>query len=537
MNDIAALDQAAQAELARIQALPTLTLKDKLAIEPQYAAELDPMARRTTMDETCLGYTEAQARVEASRCMKCKKPFCTAACPIGMPIPQYLERVAEGDFQGAIDIIRATSRIPSICSRGCPHEKQCQSNCAMGKSLKDPNKGLHLGNMERFCADYEREHLGGKKALPVAPETGKKVAVIGGGISGLAATEAFVYALAWRDVERRCLLIVEGAAGLHAAGAGGLESDAGLGDKAREEKLIRLYDDFLPGGSKYACCSRPYHVDDTIFGSIAYQIYLQNGDRRCLAEGARYADTQWTPPCEGTLKERHAAPLEVQQGFWDKGYTPQTRLWIDDMYMIIAIQSQAYRATHDRKYIDRTAREMCLYLDELQLKDGPAKGLFYHAPDVHYVWGRGDGWMAGGMAMVLKYLPEDSEYRPRIMKGYRDMMAALLKYQRADGKWSQLVIEPENPKNWWESSCTAMFAYAFITGVRRGWLCPKAYGPAARKAWIALCDSLDEHANVPQTCCGTGKRDDHQYYFDRIRVHGDPHGQVPMPWCASALME
>ena len=185
MNDIAALDQAAQAELARIQALPSITLKDKLAIQPQYAAELDPMARRTTMDETCLGYTEAQARVEASRCMKCKKPFCTAACPIGMPIPQYLERVAEGDFQGAIDIIRATSLIPSICSRVCPHEKQCQSNCAMGKSLKDPNKGLHLGNMERFCADYEREHLGGKKALPVAPETGKKVAVIGAGPAGI----------------------------------------------------------------------------------------------------------------------------------------------------------------------------------------------------------------------------------------------------------------------------------------------------------------------------------------------------------------
>ena len=263
------------------------------------------------------------------------------------------------------------------------------------------------------------------------------------------------------------------------------------GDKAMEEKLIRLYDDFLPGGEKNKCCSRPYHVDDTIFGSIPYQIYLFNGDKRCLAEGNRYADTQWTPPCEGTLKERHAAPLEVQQGFWDKGYTPQTRLWIDDMYMIIAIQSQAYRATGDRKYIERTAKEMCLYLDELQLKDGPAKGLFYHAPDVKYVWGRGDGWMAGGMTLVLKYLPEDSPYRPRILAGYRMMMETLLKYQRADGKWSQLVDKPEDPRNWAESSCTAMFAYAFITGVKRGWLCPKKYGPAARKSCIALCDSLD----------------------------------------------
>ena len=309
------------------------------------------------------------------------------------------------------------------------------------------------------------------------------------------------------------------------------------GDQDMERKLIRLYDDFLPGGAKNACCSRPYHVDDTIFGSIPYQIYLFNGDARCLAEGNRYADTQWTPPCEGTIKERHAAAPEVQQRFWEGGYTPQTRLWIDDMYMIIAIQSQAYRATGDRKYIERTAKEMCLYLDELQLKEGAAKGLFYHAPDVKYVWGRGDGWMAGGMTLVLKHLPEDSPYRPRIMAGYRMMMETLLKYQRADGKWSQLVDRPEDPRNWAESSCTAMFAYAFITGVRRGWLCQAEYGPAARRAWIALCDSLDEYANVPETCCGTGKRDDLQYYFDRTRVHGDPHGQAPMLWCAGALME
>ena len=316
-----------------------------------------------------------------------------------------------------------------------------------------------------------------------------------------------------------------------------LECARRLRDKKLEEKLIQLYDDFLPGGAKYGCCSRPYHVDDTIFGSIACQLYLQTAEKRYLDEGLRYADTQWTPPCEGTVKERHAEPFDVQNAFWAEGYTPQTRLWIDDMYMIIAIQSQAYRATGNRKYIDRTAKEMCLYLDRLQLKEGHAKGLFYHAPDVHYVWGRGDGWMAGGMAMVLKYLPEDSEYRPRIMAGYKLMMEALLKYQRADGKWSQLVDMPDEPRNWAESSCTAMFAYAFITGVKKGWLCPKTYGPAARKAWIALCDQLDENANVPTVCCGTGKKDDLQYYFDRIQVHGDPHGQAPMLWCANALLE
>ncbi len=309
------------------------------------------------------------------------------------------------------------------------------------------------------------------------------------------------------------------------------------GDKAREERLVRLFDDFLPGGPKNRCCSRPYHVDDTIFGALPYEIYLANRDPRCLEMGNFYADAQWTPPCEGTLKERHAPPKEVQEAYWAKGCTPQTRLWIDDMYMITVLQGQAFRATGRRAYIDRAAREMCLYLDELQLKDGPAKGLFYHAPDVKYVWGRGDGWMAAGMALVLDRLPADSEYRPRILEGYRLMMATLLGYQRPDGLWSQLVDRPDDPRNWGETSCTAMFAYAFATGVARGWLDPAQYGPAARRAWLALCSRLDAFANISDVCVGTGKKDSLQYYFDRPRVNGDPHGQAPMLWIASVLME
>ncbi len=187
MHDLESLNQAAEQELVRIQALPTITLKDKLGIQPQEVAELDPIKRRPTMDETSLGFTEAQAKVEASRCMNCKKPFCTAACPIGMPVPQYLELVRAGDFQGAIDMIRENTLLPSICSRVCPHERQCEGACALGKSLKDPKKGLKMGLMERFCADYERVNLGGKKVPAIAPATGKKVAVIGSGPAGISA--------------------------------------------------------------------------------------------------------------------------------------------------------------------------------------------------------------------------------------------------------------------------------------------------------------------------------------------------------------
>ena len=97
METIAELDQAAKAELAQLAQLPAITMKEKRTITPQTAAELAPLSRRTTMDETNLGFTEAQARLEANRCLKCKKPSCTPACPIGMPIPEYLERVAAGE--------------------------------------------------------------------------------------------------------------------------------------------------------------------------------------------------------------------------------------------------------------------------------------------------------------------------------------------------------------------------------------------------------------------------------------------------------
>ena len=309
------------------------------------------------------------------------------------------------------------------------------------------------------------------------------------------------------------------------------------GDGIRRQKLIRLYEDFRPWGKLKDCRSKPYHVDYTIFGALPYEIYLANGNKKCLEEGNFYADTQWTPPCEGTLTWRNAASSEIQWDFWKRGYTPQTRLWIDDMYMITAIQSQAYRATGDRKYIDRTAREMCLYLDKLQLREGRAKGLFYHAPDVPYVWGRGDGWMAAGMALVLTYLPEDSEFRPKIMAGYRQMMESLAKFQREDGLWNQLVDEVDAPDNWGETSCTAMFAYAFAAGVCKGWLDAAEYAPRVRKAYLALVDRMDEYGNISDVCAGTPKKNDRQFYIDRPRVNGDPHAQAPMLWLCSVLLE
>lgn len=309
------------------------------------------------------------------------------------------------------------------------------------------------------------------------------------------------------------------------------------GDRALAQRLIDKFEPYLPGGLYDKVFWPPYHVDDTIAGIVPYEIYRVNGDPRCFKMGNYYADTQWSPPSEGTLHARHTPkdPEEarrVQERYWSLGYTPQTRLWIDDMYMIIALQEQAARVKNDRTYLNRAAHEMCFYLDELQLKDGAAKGLFYHAPDAPYVWGRGCGWMAAGMALVLSQNPDEPD-RAKIMKGYCGMMDTLLKFQRDDGLWGQLVDEPES---WGESSGSAMFTYAFIVGVKNGWLDEATFGLAARKAYLKLCSMLDQYGNLADVCTGTGKKNDHQYYLDRARVNGDPHGQASLMWCVNALL-
>lgn len=263
------------------------------------------------------------------------------------------------------------------------------------------------------------------------------------------------------------------------------------------------------------------HVDLNMFGSLPLEFYKVRGDKKYYDLGMPYADTQWQLPANATPAEKAHA---------EKGLSWQTRLWIDDMFMITIIQSQAYRATGDKKYIDRAAREMVCYLEELQRPNG----LFYHAPDVPYFWGRGNGWMAAGMAELLKALPEDNADRERILEGFHKMMQSLKEYQGKEGMWNQLIDQPDC---WPETSGSAMFAFAFITGVKYGWLDQEEYAPAARKAWLALIPYINEDGDVREVCVGTNKKNDKQYYYDRPRVAGDYHGQAPYLWCATALME
>ena len=161
-----------------------MTPKEKMAIPPQEMPSQAPEERRRNMREVALGYTAEMAKTEASRCLGCKAAPCVAGCPVGIRIPDFLAKAADGDFDGALSVIRESSLLPAVCGRVCPQERQCQANCTLGKVLKDVDKAVAIGRVERFCAD--RQRASGKPApAAVKPPTGKKVAVVGSGPAGI----------------------------------------------------------------------------------------------------------------------------------------------------------------------------------------------------------------------------------------------------------------------------------------------------------------------------------------------------------------
>ena len=143
-------------------------------------AEQPPDERIRNFDEVPYGYTAEEAMTEARRCLECARPGCMAGCPVNINIPGFLKLVAEGDFRGAINLIKETNALPAITGRVCPQEQQCEGACALSKRFES----VAIGRLERFVADWEAEQ--GPLVVPwLPPPTGKKVAVVGSGPAGL----------------------------------------------------------------------------------------------------------------------------------------------------------------------------------------------------------------------------------------------------------------------------------------------------------------------------------------------------------------
>ncbi|MBO4284130.1 MAG: FAD-dependent oxidoreductase, partial [Clostridia bacterium] len=139
----------------------------------------DPKVRARNFKEVALGYDEATALDEAARCLNCKNMPCVSGCPVNIRIPAFIEKVREGDFEGAYRIITESSSLPAVCGRVCPQETQCESKCVRG--IKGEPVGI--GRLERFVADWHNQYAKGAPERPAG--NGHKVAVVGSGPSGL----------------------------------------------------------------------------------------------------------------------------------------------------------------------------------------------------------------------------------------------------------------------------------------------------------------------------------------------------------------
>ena len=156
-----------------------LPMKERMKVPRQLMPEQPAEVRAHNFEEVNLGYDPDLAQQEAMRCLECAKPTCTDNCPVGVDVRAFVERIVIGDFLGAAAKVRESNVLPAVTGRVCPQEDQCEGTCLLSKKVKP----LGIGYLERFVADYEQRM--GTHILPNVTPTGKKVAVVGSGPSGL----------------------------------------------------------------------------------------------------------------------------------------------------------------------------------------------------------------------------------------------------------------------------------------------------------------------------------------------------------------
>jgi hypothetical protein len=297
-------------------------------------------------------------------------------------------------------------------------------------------------------------------------------------------------------------------------------------DTTNNDYLVSHFD-CTQAGPNNATSTPRASVDDRAFGDLPLEIFVEKGTAACQTLGMARADAQWT-------------------GAADTAVTPDARYWSDDMFMITGLQDFGYRATKAEKYLDRTALTMASYLTMLQQSDG----LMWHTKQTMAKWGRANGWFAAGMALLLQDLPNSNTNRATIMTAYKKMMDGLLPVQITSGAdagaWRQVLDRTDAGA---EMSCTAMFTYALVTGLKNGWLSGAQYVTAAKNGWTALGVKTDSTGQLSKVCPGTGQAygstgvgtdlTSQQNFYINLEssfAAGDQHGQAALLWSAIALL-
>jgi glutamate synthase (NADPH/NADH) small chain len=166
---------------------PKITPKQRMAIPRQKMPEQTGEERVKNFSEVNLGLEARAVRIESLRCLQCKQRPCVSGCPVGIDIPGFIKKVAEGDFAAAVKILKLDNVLPAVCGRVCPQEEQCEVKCTIGAKVAP----VAIGRIERFLADWERETHQMQPMVPGKP-TGKKVAIVGAGPAGLTAAADLV---------------------------------------------------------------------------------------------------------------------------------------------------------------------------------------------------------------------------------------------------------------------------------------------------------------------------------------------------------
>lgn len=252
------------------------------------------------------------------------------------------------------------------------------------------------------------------------------------------------------------------------------------------------------------------HVDANVFGIIPYKLAIMTANKEYLKVGQWLADTEYT---------------------WlrDDGLTRYARFWVDDIFMVCALQGAAYQATQNSLYADRCANFLCAYIPELQQPNG----LFFHTKTSQFYWGRGNGWAAIGMIEALTTLPAAHPKRAVIHEAYVKLMDALLKHQSPDGMWRQLL---DDPTSFVETSSSAMFIAALATGLKREWLKGETYEAAVHRGWRQLTSYIDDEGSLKETVVGMGRGVNKEHYLNQQRKSGDAHGQGAALLAAAAVL-